>query len=48
MSGWFSAPADILQNLKLRKPQADALLKQLARQWEEEFDLLCLAHGVKR
>ena len=30
------------QNLKLRKSQADALLSQLARQWEEEFDLLCL------
>jgi hypothetical protein len=33
---------NFFQNLKLRKSQADALLKQLARQWEEEFDLLCL------
>jgi transposase len=29
------------QNLKLRKSQADALLNQLARHWEGEFDLLC-------
>jgi transposase len=36
------------QHLKLRKSQADALLKQLARQWESEFDLLCLllAHSL--
>jgi hypothetical protein len=33
---------NFFQNLKLRKSQADALLSQLARQWEEEFDLLCL------
>lgn len=33
---------NFFQNLKLRKSQADALLKRLARQWEEEFDLLCL------
>jgi len=33
---------NFFQHLKLRKSQADALLKQLARQWEEEFDLLCL------
>ncbi len=33
---------NFFQNLKLRKSQADALLNQLARQWEEEFDLLCL------
>ncbi len=33
---------NFFQNLKLRKSQADALLKQLARQWEEEFDVLCL------
>ena len=30
------------QHLKLRKSQANALLNQLSRQWEEEFDLLCL------
>ena len=29
------------QNLSLRKSQADALLHQLARQWEGEFDNLC-------
>jgi len=33
---------NFFQHLKLRKSQADALLNQLARQWEEEFDLLCL------
>jgi hypothetical protein len=33
---------NFFQNLKLRKSQADALLNQLARQWEEDFDLLCL------
>jgi hypothetical protein len=33
---------NFFQNLKLRKSQADALLNQLARQWEGEFDLLCL------
>jgi transposase len=32
---------NFFQNLKLRKSQADALLNQLARQWEAEFDLLC-------
>ena len=30
------------QHLKLRKSQANALLNQLARHWQEEFDLLCL------
>jgi transposase len=30
-----------LQHLKLSKPQADSLLKQLARHWEHEFDVLC-------
>src|SRR6266516_6430129 len=29
------------QNLPLRKSQTDALLKQLARHWESEFDRLC-------
>jgi hypothetical protein len=29
------------QHLKLRKSQADALLKQLSRHWEEEFEILC-------
>ena len=33
---------NFFQHLKLRKSQADALLNQLARQWEEEFELLCL------
>jgi hypothetical protein len=33
---------NFFQNLKLRKSQADALLNQLARQWEEEFDVLCM------
>jgi hypothetical protein len=30
-----------LQNLKLGKTQADCLLKQLARHWEHEFEVLC-------
>ena len=30
-----------LQNLRLGKTQADALLKRLARHWEKEFDVLC-------
>src|SRR5471032_51223 len=30
-----------LQNLPLVKTQADALLKQLSRHWEHEFDTLC-------
>jgi transposase len=29
------------QNLRLRKSQADALLKQLSRHWESEFEVLC-------
>jgi hypothetical protein len=33
---------NFFQNLKLRKSQADALLNQLARHWEREFDLLCM------
>jgi len=33
---------NFFQHLKLRKSQANALLNQLARQWEGEFDLLCL------
>jgi transposase len=33
---------NFFQNLKLRKSQANALLNQLARHWEEEFDRLCL------
>jgi transposase len=32
---------NFFQNLRLRKSQADALLNQLARNWETEFDLLC-------
>ena len=30
-----------LQNLELKKSQADALLKRLARHWQDEFDVLC-------
>ena len=30
------------EKLKLRKSQADALLNQLSRAWEKEFDALCL------
>jgi transposase len=30
-----------LQNLHLKKSQADALLKRLARHWQSEFDVLC-------
>jgi transposase len=39
---------NFFQQLKLRKSQANALLNQLARQWEGEFDLLCLllAHSL--
>jgi transposase len=33
---------NFFQNLKLRKSQADALMNQLARQWQGEFDVLCL------
>jgi hypothetical protein len=32
---------NFFQNLKLRKSQADALLRQLARHWESEFEVLC-------
>ena len=44
---------NFFQNLKLRKSQADALMNQLARQWEGEFDLLWqpagkLARGAYR
>jgi transposase len=30
-----------LQNLPLRKTQADSLLRQLSRHWQNEFDVLC-------
>jgi transposase len=30
-----------LQNLSLAKTQADSLLRQLARHWQHEFDVLC-------
>ncbi len=33
---------NFFQHLRLRKSQANALLNQLSRQWEKEFDLLCL------
>lgn len=32
---------NFFQNLRLQKSQADALLSQLSRHWEREFDLLC-------
>jgi hypothetical protein len=32
---------NFFQNLRLRKSQADALLYQLSRHWEREFDVLC-------
>jgi hypothetical protein len=32
---------DFLQNLKLGKSQVEALLKQLAEHWSEEFEVLC-------
>lgn len=37
-----------LQNLRLGKTQADALLRQLSRHWQHEFDVLCtlLAHSL--
>ena len=35
------AVLSFFQQLKLRKSQADALLNQLARAWEDEFDALC-------
>lgn len=42
------AVMSFFQKLELRKSQADALLNQLSRQWEEEFDHLCtlLAHSA--
>src|SRR5450631_3972976 len=30
-----------LQNLRLGKTQVDALLRQLSRHWQQEFDVLC-------
>ena len=33
---------NFFQGLKLKKSQADALLNQLSRHWESEFDTLCL------
>jgi transposase len=32
---------NFFQNLRLRKSQADALLYQLAKHWQQEFDVLC-------
>jgi transposase len=39
---------NFFQNLRLRKSQVDALLNQLSRHWESEFDKLCtlLAHSA--
>ncbi len=33
---------DFFQNLRLRKSQANALMNQLSRHWEREFDGLCI------
>ena len=33
---------NFFQNLNLAKSQAEALMKRLARRWEEEFDVLCM------
>ena len=33
---------NFFQNLNLTKSQAEALMKRLARRWEEEFDVLCM------
>jgi len=33
---------NFFQNLKLQKSQAEALMKRLARRWQEEFDVLCM------
>jgi transposase len=37
-----------LQHLRLGKTQTDSLLRQLARHWQQEFDVLCalLAHAL--
>src|SRR6266446_3992251 len=32
---------NFFQNIKLSKAQADALLRQLARHWADEFEVLC-------
>jgi transposase len=39
---------EFLQQLRLGKTQADGLLRQLARHWQHEFDVLCtlLAHSL--
>jgi len=39
---------NFFQNLRLQKSQVDALLNQLWRHWESEFDILCtlLAHSA--
>jgi transposase len=39
---------NFLQNLRMGKTQADALLRQLAKHWQGEFDVLCtlLAHSA--
>lgn len=39
---------NFFQHLRLKKSQVDALLNQLARHWESEFDRLCtlLAHSA--
>ncbi len=39
---------NFFQNLRVQKSQVDALLNQLARHWESEFDQLCtlLAHSA--
>lgn len=35
------AVMNFFQSLKLRKSQVDALLNQLSRHWEEQFEILC-------
>jgi transposase len=35
------AMLQFFQNLKLRKSQADALLRRLSRHWEKQFEVLC-------
>ena len=36
------------QNLRLHKSQADALLHQLSRHWEKEFETLCTLLATSR
>ena len=38
----------LFQNLRLHKSQADALLHQLSRHWEKEFETLCALLATSR